>query len=210
MLVLEGPWASLGVGGPELHDSAPASAFLRLVLSMSQVVCWRTGVCPQPVLHNTLGSRSGAGSRGAGLSLNEWSLCRGCPSMLSLLPSLAPAVLTALLQGLACGSWGGELGASQPPWVSSVFFPQPPPDWSPQPPVFPAPPPPWPQPESQPGVSLAEGAFDSPLLPHTELPSSPLTCVPPGGGWPMEPKPTGALPQPGKLRMGLGGSCLLV
>lgn len=210
MLVLEGPWASLGVGGPELHDSAPPSAFLRLVLSMSQVVCWRTGVCPQPVLHNTLGSRSGAGSRGAGLSLDEWSLCRGCPSMLSLLPSLAPAVLTALLQGLACGSWGGELGASQPPWVSSVFFPQPPPDWSPQPPEFPAPPPPWPQPESQPGVSLAEGAFDSPLLPHTELPSSPLTCLPPGWGWPMEPKPTGALPQPGKLRMGLGGSCLLV
>lgn len=210
MLVLEGPWASLGVVGPELHDSGPAS-FLRLVLSMSQVVCWRTGVCPQPVLHNTLGSRSWAGSRGAGLSLDEGSLCWGCPSMLSLLPSLAPAVLTALPQGLACGSWGGELGASQPPFASSVrFFPQFPPDWSPQPPEFPAPPPPRPQPESQPGASLDEGAFESPLLPHTELPSSPLTCGPPGGVWPMEPKPTGALPQPGKLRMGLGGSCLLV
>lgn len=210
MLVLEGPWVSLGVVWPDPHDSVPTS-FLRLVSSMSQEVCWRTGVCPQPVLHNTLGSRSWAGSRGAGLSLDEWSLCRGCPSMLSLLPSLAPAVLTALLQGLACGSWGGELGASQFPWASSVCcFPHPPPGWSPQPPEFPAPPPPWPQAESQPGASLDEGAFESPLLPHTEVPSSPLTCGPPGGGCPMEPKPTGALPQPGKLRMGLGGSCLLV
>lgn len=210
MLVLVGPWASLGVVGPEPHDSVPTS-FLRLVLSMSQEVCWRTGVCPQPVLHSTRGSRSWAGRGGAGLSLDERSLHWGCPSMLSLLPSLAPVVLTALFQGLACGSWGGEVGPSQPPCASSVCcFPQSPLDLSPQPPEFPVPPPPWPQPESQPGASLDEGAFESPLLPHTELPSSPLTCGAPGGCWPMEPKPTGAPPQPGKLRIGLGGSCLLV
>lgn len=201
---------SFGVVGPEPHESVPTS-FLRLVSSMSQEVCWRTGVCPHPVLHSTLGSRSWAGSSGGGSSLDELSLRRGCPSMLSLLPSLAPAVLTALLQGLACESWGGELGASQPPWASSVCcFPQSPPDCSPQPPEFPDPPPPWPQPESQPDASLEEVAFELPLVPQTELPSSPLTCEPPGGGWPMEPKPTGALPQPGKLRIGLGGSCLLV
>lgn len=182
MLVLEGPWASLGVDGPEPHDSLPAP-FLRLASSISQEVCWRTGVCPQPVLHSTLGSRSWAGSRGAALlSLDGRSLC-GCPSMLSLLPSLAPAVLTALPQGLACGSWGGELGASQPPGASSVCcLPQSPPDWSPQPPEFPAPPPPLLQPESQPDASFDEGGFESPLLPHTELLSSPLTCGTPGGG----------------------------
>lgn len=178
---------------------------------MSQEVCWRTGVCPQPVLHNTLGSTSWAGTGGAGLSLGKESLCGVIPSMPSLLSSLAAAVLTALFQGLACGSWGGERGAAQPPWASSVrCFPQLPPDCSPQPPEFAAPPPPWPQPESHPGASLDEGAFESPLLPHTELLSSPLTCWAPGGVWPMDPKPTGALPQPGKLQMGLGGSCLLV
>lgn len=203
MLVLVGPWASLELVGPEPHDSVPPASFLRLVSFMSQVVCWRTGVCPQPVLHSTLGSRSWAGRGGAGLSLDERSLHWGFPSMLSLLPSLAPVVLTALLQGLACESCGGEVGPSQPPWASSVCC-------FPQPPEFPDPPPPWPQPESQPDASLDEGAFDSPLLPHTELPSSPLTCGAPGGCWPMEPKPTGAPPQPGKLWMGLGGSCLLV
>ena len=131
--------------------------------------------------------------------------------MLSLLPSLAPAVLTALLHGLTCASWGGELGASQPPLASSVCcFPQSPLDFSPQPPEFPAPPPAWPQAESQPDPSFDEVGFELPLLPHTELPSSPLTCEPPACGCPIEPTPTGALPQPGKFRIGLGGSCLLV
>lgn len=176
MLALEGPWASFGVVGPEPHDSAAAAASFFRLASMSQEVCWRTGVCPQPVLHNTLGSRSWAGTKGAGLSRGEGSLCWGWASMLSLLPSLAAAVLTALFQGLAFGSWGGEVGVSQPPGASSVHgFPQFPPDWSPQPPELPAPPRPRLQPDSQPDTSLDEGAFESPLLPHTELPSSPLT-----------------------------------
>lgn len=116
--------------------------------------------------------------------------------MLSLLPSLAPVVLTALLQGLDCSSCGGELGVSQPAWASSgCCFPQPPPDCSLQPPEFPPPFPPWLQPESQAGVSLDVGVFESPLKPHTELPSSPLTCGPPGEGWDMDPMPTGAFPQ---------------
>lgn len=220
---MEGPWAgSVGVLGPEPpQESAPAaSAFrwVRAASSMSQDVCWRTGVWPQPVLHSTLGSRSGAGSRGAGSSLDDRSCRRECPapSMPSLLPSLAAVVLGArVLQELAC--WGVELGASQPPWPSpECCFPQASPLlWPPQPPEVPPPLLPWlpqpPAPESQPEGSAEEATdLESPLLPQTELPSSPLTSwEDPGGGWPREPMPPEGPLQPDTLWIG-GSCCLLV
>ena len=152
------------------------------------------------MLQSTLGSTSAAGSAGGTSSLEGRSGQRVRPSALSLLPSLVTAVIWALPQELAFWSWGGEPGASQPPGASvAPCFPQSPllcclPQF---------------EPESHPEASLDGAVLGSPL-PHAAPPSSPFTCGAPGWEWPRGPTPTGPPPQPGMLRMGLGGSCLLV
>lgn len=143
--------------------SVPAPFFLSGLSSISQTVCWRTGVCPQPVLQRTRGSKSCLGSKGAKSSLEDISLLLGWPSLLSLLPSLAGV---SGPQELIC-SWEGPSFTSHR--VPSVLgcLPQ-----SHQPPPLLAPP--CPQ-EETPAESQPE-SFDSPFLasplPQKAVPSS--------------------------------------
>lgn len=200
--------------GPPLELEAPMVSELLLLFpssefasSISHTVFCRMGVCPQPVLLRTLGSRSCRGSKGANSMLEDLSLRWDRPSLLSPLSSLAGAVPSCWPQELSCWSWPEpELPASmesQPLDASppAEDFPQ-----SPQPPLPLLPPPlPWrPQAERPPDVvesqleSLGESAALVSPLPHTELPVvSPLSWDDSVGDWP---------PQPVKPWIGLIGS----
>lgn len=122
----------------EPQTSVPASLLFpeRAASSVSQAVCCRTGVCPQPVLQSTLGSRSWAGTTGIGSFLAERSL-DDCMSWLSTLPSLT-GVAPPWPQPPSC-SCEGEPTTSQP-FSLLGGLPQSPLLGCPHPPVPPPPP----------------------------------------------------------------------